>query len=62
MTNSGWNDPEANVLPEKVEELQQNGEIPNGDQPSAEVQTTSSMANYQSPPAEKESWWSVWVW
>jgi nitrite reductase (NAD(P)H) len=38
MTNSTWNDPEANVLPEKVEELQQNGEIPNGDQPSEEVQ------------------------
>lgn len=28
MSNSEWNDPEANVLPEKVDELQQNGEVP----------------------------------
>lgn len=28
MSNSEWNDPEANVLPEKVEKLEQNGEIP----------------------------------
>ncbi|KAF2768280.1 nitrite reductase [Teratosphaeria nubilosa] len=27
-SNSKWNDPEANVLPEKVEKLEQNGEIP----------------------------------
>jgi nitrite reductase (NAD(P)H) len=38
MTNSEWNDPEANVLPETVEKLSQNGEIPNGDRPSADVQ------------------------
>lgn len=30
MSNSEWNDPEANVLPEKVEKLEQNGEIPHG--------------------------------
>lgn len=28
MSNSEWNDPEANVLPEKVEEMEENGEIP----------------------------------
>lgn len=28
MSNSEWNDPEANVLPDKVEELQRNGEMP----------------------------------
>ncbi|KAF2089627.1 nitrite reductase [Saccharata proteae CBS 121410] len=28
MSNSEWNDPEANRLPEKVEELSQNNEIP----------------------------------
>lgn len=30
MSNSEWNDPEANLLPEKVEKLEQNGEIPHG--------------------------------
>lgn len=28
MSNSEWNDPEANVLPEKVDHLEENGEIP----------------------------------
>lgn len=28
MSNSEWNDPEANVLPDKVEALEENGEIP----------------------------------
>jgi len=28
MSNSEWNDPEANVLPEKVKELEKNNEIP----------------------------------
>lgn len=28
MSNSEWNDAEANVLPEKVAELEKNGEIP----------------------------------
>jgi len=28
MSNSEWNDPEANVLPDTVEKLEQNGEIP----------------------------------
>jgi len=28
MSNSEWNDPEANVLPETVDKLEQNGEIP----------------------------------
>ena len=28
MSNSEWNDPEANVLPEKIERLERNGEIP----------------------------------
>ncbi|KAI7529503.1 Nitrite reductase, partial [Hortaea werneckii] len=28
MSNSEWNDPEANVLPEKVEEMEERQEIP----------------------------------
>lgn len=28
MSNSEWNDAEANVLPEKVEDLRINGELP----------------------------------
>lgn len=28
MSNSEWNDAEANVLPEKVEKMELNGEIP----------------------------------
>lgn len=28
MSNSEWNDPEANVLPEKVEKMADNGELP----------------------------------
>lgn len=28
QSNSEWNDPEANKLPEKVEKLEQNGELP----------------------------------
>lgn len=28
ISNSEWNDPEANKLPEKVEELEKKGEIP----------------------------------
>jgi len=28
QSNSNWNDPEANKLPEKVEELKENGELP----------------------------------
>jgi nitrite reductase (NAD(P)H) len=28
--NSAWNDPEANKLPEKVEDLKINGELPTG--------------------------------
>jgi len=28
MSNSEWNDAEANVLPEKIEEMEQKGEIP----------------------------------
>lgn len=28
MSNSEWNDPEANVLPETVEKLEDAGEIP----------------------------------
>lgn len=28
MSNSEWNDAEANLLPEKVEELEQKGELP----------------------------------
>lgn len=28
MSNSEWNDPEANVLPEKIQEMEQNGELP----------------------------------
>ncbi|KAF2159615.1 hypothetical protein M409DRAFT_29934 [Zasmidium cellare ATCC 36951] len=28
MSNTEWNDPEANVLPEKIEEMEANGEIP----------------------------------
>lgn len=28
QSNSAWNDAEANVLPEKVEKLEENGEIP----------------------------------
>ncbi|KAH7052055.1 hypothetical protein B0J12DRAFT_61879 [Macrophomina phaseolina] len=31
MSNSEWNDPEANRLPEKVEELKQTNGLPNGD-------------------------------
>lgn len=31
MSNSEWNDPEANVLPEKIKEMEQNDELPNGD-------------------------------
>lgn len=27
MSNSEWNDPEANVLPEKVDKLEANGEV-----------------------------------
>ncbi|KAK4631225.1 Nitrite reductase [NAD(P)H] [Fulvia fulva] len=30
MSNTEWNDSEANVLPDKVEDLAANGEIPNG--------------------------------
>lgn len=29
-SNSAWNDAEANKLPEKVEELKINGELPTG--------------------------------
>lgn len=50
MSNSEWNDPKANVLPEKVEELTQNGEIPNGDGPSTEVQEDIA-ANGEIPKA-----------
>lgn len=32
MSNSEWNDPEANVLPQKVEDLESNGEIPKNSQ------------------------------
>lgn len=28
MSNSEWNDAEANVLPDKVEKMEENGEIP----------------------------------
>lgn len=28
QSNKEWNDPEANMLPEKVEKLEKNGEIP----------------------------------
>ena len=28
MSNSEWNDPEANVLPDKVNGMEQKGEIP----------------------------------
>lgn len=28
MSNSEWNDAEANVLPEKIEEMEKKGEIP----------------------------------
>lgn len=28
MSNSEWNDPEANVLPEKVDKLEANDELP----------------------------------
>lgn len=28
MSNSEWNDAEANLLPEKVAELEKNGELP----------------------------------
>lgn len=28
MSNSEWNDPEANVLPEKVQEMEEHGELP----------------------------------
>lgn len=28
MSNSEWNDPEANVLPERIEKLEENNEIP----------------------------------
>ena len=28
MSNSEWNDPQANRLPEKVAEMEMNGEIP----------------------------------
>ena len=28
QSNSTWNDAEANVLPEKVEKMEQNGELP----------------------------------
>ena len=28
MSNSEWNDPEANVLPEKIEKMAQNDELP----------------------------------
>jgi nitrite reductase (NAD(P)H) len=28
MSNSEWNDPEANVLPDRVEQLQEKDEIP----------------------------------
>lgn len=31
MGNSEWNDPEANRLPEKVEELKLTNDLPNGD-------------------------------
>lgn len=31
QSNSEWNDPEANKLPEKVEALKENGELPDGD-------------------------------
>lgn len=30
MSNSEWNDPEANRLPEKVEELKQTNGLPSG--------------------------------
>lgn len=30
MSNSEWNDPEANRLPETVEELKQTNGLPNG--------------------------------
>lgn len=33
MSSSDWNDPEANLLPEKVKEMEQNGELPNGSAP-----------------------------
>ena len=28
MSNSEWNDAEANVLPEKIEKMEANGELP----------------------------------
>lgn len=28
MSNSEWNDPEANLLPDRVEQLEENNEIP----------------------------------
>lgn len=28
MSNSEWNDAEANVLPEKIEEMEKTGELP----------------------------------
>lgn len=30
QSNKEWNDPEANKLPEKVQELKEDGQIPNG--------------------------------
>jgi nitrite reductase (NAD(P)H) len=41
QTNSTWNDPEANKLPEKVEEMKLNGEMKqNGDTLNEEVKSS----------------------